>query len=99
MKRIAIVTLFVFIWLTTSGCRQQEIFDINKDAICLNGHLYITVQTYGPHYIPIQIYDSRSNTPILINCKQDGDMILYDMDAITPEMRRRYARLESHKNR
>ena len=74
-KSIFILLLLMLV----AGCSDiQEEWGIkNNDLICLNGHLY-----YNFGYGKAPLFDYRSDTPILIQCKKAYGFIEFEKDKV-----------------
>lgn len=75
MKKILLLAV---ITVGLCGCSDIKIeSDIGKRILCLNGHLY-----YGAGYGSITVYDYRTDTPTLVQCRKTENGIEYEREKV-----------------
>lgn len=71
--------ILLFMLLFISACSSSvEVAGENFDSkLCINGHLY-----YATGYSIVPLFDYRTDTPVLIQCKKTNGVIEYEREKV-----------------
>lgn len=71
--------LLLAIMIGLAGCVSAVEINRGSDLVCINGHLY---KDMGSHEGAVILYDYRTDTPTLVQCRKTENGIEYEKEKI-----------------
>lgn len=74
--RKKLILLFLLLFLSACG-PSVEVDGYSGNTLCINGHLY-----YDSGFVKAPLFDYRTDTPVLIQCKKTNGGIEYEREKV-----------------